>query len=199
MSVSPITIPARRGKAAIAAKGQAIKVINTHGEQVVDTWAFNRADLTEFMSMEHSRAGMLRLIPRPGDTLLTNHRRPILTVLEDTSGGIHDTLMAACDIYRYQGLGCTGYHDNCTDNLAEGLRALGLTPPETPSPLNLFMNIPWTTEGALSFDPPVSTPGCYVVLRAEMDLVIAFSACPQDILPINGRAGKPTEAHFVIA
>jgi uncharacterized protein YcgI (DUF1989 family) len=199
MSDSPLTIPARRGKAAFVAKGQTIKVINTHGEQVVDTWAFNRADMTEFMSMEHSRAGMLRLIPRPGDALLTNHRRPILTLLEDTAGGVHDTLMAACDIYRYQGLGCTGYHDNCTDNLAEGLRELGLTPPETPSPLNLFMNIPWTEKGALSFDPPVSTPGSYVVLRAEMDLVIAFSACPQDILPINGRAGKPTEAHFVIA
>jgi hypothetical protein len=199
MSDSPLTIPARRGKAAFVAKGQTIKVINTHGEQVVDTWAFNRADMTEFMSMEHSRAGMLWLVPRPGDTLLTNHRRPILTLLEDTAGGVHDTLMAACDIYRYQGLGCTGYHDNCTDNLAEGLRELGLTPPETPSPLNLFMNIPWTEKGALSFDPPVSTPGSYVVLRAEMDLVIAFSACPQDILPINGRAGKPTEAHFVIA
>lgn len=194
-----VTIPARRGKAAFAAKGQTIKVVNTHGEQVVDTWAFNRADMTEFMSMEHSRAGMLHIIPRVGDTLLTNHRRPILTLIEDTSGGVHDTLMAACDIYRYQGLGVTHYHDNCTDNLAEGLRALGLTPPETPSPLNLFMNIPWTQEGGLSFDPPVSTPGCYVTLRAEMDVVIAFSACPQDILPINGRAGKPTEAHFVIA
>lgn len=193
-----VAIPARRGKAAFAAKGQTIKVINTHGEQVVDTWAFNRADLTEFMSMEHSRAGMCRMIPKVGDALLTNHRRPILTVLEDTSGGIHDTLMAACDIYRYQGLGCTGYHDNCTDNLAEGMRGLGLTAPETPSPLNLFMNIPWTMEGRLSFDPPVSTPGCFIALRAEMDLVIAFSACPQDILPINGRAGKPTEAHFVI-
>ena len=198
MPDSPIAIPARTGKAAFVAKGQTIKVINTHGEQVVDTWAFNRADLTEFMSMEHSRAGMLRLIPKPGDALLTNHRRPILTVLEDTSGGIHDTLMAACDIYRYQGLGCTDYHDNCTDNLAQGMRDLGLTPPETPSPLNLFMNIPWTVEGALSFDPPVSTPGCFIALRAEMDLVIAFSACPQDILPINGRAGKPTEAHFAI-
>ena len=193
-----VAIPARRGKAAFAAKGQTIKVINTHGEQVVDTWAFNRTDLTEFMSMEHSRAGMHRMIPKVGDVLLTNHRRPILTVLEDTSGGIHDTLMAACDIYRYQGLGCVGYHDNCTDNLAEGMRGLGLTAPETPSPLNLFMNIPWTMEGGLSFDPPVSTPGCFIALRAEMDLVIAFSACPQDILPINGRAGKPTEAHFVI-
>jgi hypothetical protein len=198
MSQTLITIPARRGKAAFVAAGQSIKVINTHGEQVVDTWAFNRRDITEFMSMEHSRAGIQRLIPRPGDALLTNHRRPILSLLEDTSGGVHDTLMAACDIFRYQGLGCSGYHDNCTDNLAQGMREIGLQPPETPSPLNLFMNIPWTADGALSFDPPVSTPGSYVVLRAEMDLVIAFSACPQDILPINGRAGKPTEAHFAI-
>jgi uncharacterized protein len=198
MSNSVITIPARRGAAAFAAAGQTIKVINTHGEQVVDTWAFNRAGLAEFMSMEHSRAGMRRLIPKVGDALLTNHRRPILTVLEDTSGGIHDTLMAACDIYRYQGLGCTEYHDNCTDNLCQGMRDIGLTPPETPSPLNLFMNIPWTEDGSLSFDPPVSTPGSYILLRAEIDLVIAFSACPQDILPINGLPGKPTEAHFII-
>ena len=102
------TIPARRGKAALVAAGQVIRVINTHGEQVVDTWAFNRSDMTEFMSMEHSRAGMQRLIPRVGDALLTNHRRPILTVLEDTSGGVHDTLMAACDRYRYEGSGLQG-------------------------------------------------------------------------------------------
>ena len=133
-----------------------------------------------------------------GDSLLTNHRRPILAVLEDTSGGIHDTLMAACDRYRYEELGCAGYHDNCTDNLAQSLAELGLTPPETPCPLNLFMNIPWTAAGELSFDPPVSTPGCYIRLRAAVDLVIVFSACPQDILPINGRAGRPTEAHYLI-
>ncbi|HTW72343.1 MAG TPA: urea carboxylase-associated family protein [Acetobacteraceae bacterium] len=193
-----ITIPARRGKAAFVARGQTIKVINTHGEQVVDTWAFCRADLTEFMSMEHSRAGIQRLIPAVGDAMLTNHRRPILTLMEDTSGGIHDTLMAACDVYRYQRLGCDGYHDNCTDNLAQAMRDIGLQPPETPSPLNLFMNIPWTSEGVLSFEPPVSTPGSYVLLRAEMDLAIAFSACPQDVLPINGVGRKPTKAHFAI-
>jgi len=28
--------------------------------------------------------------------------------------------------------------------------------------------------------------------------VIAFSACPQDVLPINGRTGRTTEAHFAI-
>jgi uncharacterized protein YcgI (DUF1989 family) len=64
--------------------------------------------------------------------------------------------------------------------------------------LNLFMNIPWTTAGEVSFQPPVSTPGSFVVLRAEMDLVIVFSACPQDILLINGAERLPTEAHFLI-
>ena len=195
---NPIAIPARRGKAAFVRQGQTIKVINTHGEQVVDTWAFNRHDLHEFMSMEHSRATHHHMIPRIGDALLTNHRRPILAILEDTSGGVHDTLMAACDRYRYEEFGCTEYHDNCTDNLAAALAELGLTPPETPSPFNLFMNIPWTGAGDLSFEAPVSTPGCYVLMRAEIDLVAAFSACPQDILPINGRAGKPVEAHFVV-
>src|ERR1700759_2810182 len=93
----PDIIPARRGRAALLARGQSIKVINTHGTQVVDTWAFNRADLSEFMSMEHSRATHRHMIPRVGDTLLPNRRRPILTLTEDTAGGIHDTLMAACD------------------------------------------------------------------------------------------------------
>jgi uncharacterized protein YcgI (DUF1989 family) len=174
-------------------------VVNTHGSQVVDTWAFNAADLTERMSMEHSRPYYMKLRPEVGDTLVTNQRRPILNLVEDTSGGVHDTLMAACDNPRYALLGCTEYHDNCTDNLAAALAELGLTTPTTPSPLNLFMHIPWTAEGALAWDEPVSQPGSHVTLRAEMDLVVAFSACPQDILPINGRARQPTEAHFSIA
>jgi len=84
----PIVIPARRGKASVVLRGQTIQVINTHGQQVVDTWAFNRLDLREFMSMEHSRATHRHMIPRVGDRMLTNRRRPILTILEDTSGGV---------------------------------------------------------------------------------------------------------------
>jgi len=81
--------------------------------------------------------------------------------------------------------------DNCTDNLFAGMNEIGLVPPEVPSPLNLFMNIPWSADGTLGFAaPPRPVPGGYVKLRVEMDLVIAFSACPQDILPINGKAGK---------
>lgn len=193
-----VTIPARRGKAARVKAGQRVAVINTHGEQVVDTWAFIAEDLHEFMSMEHTRAALGKLIPRTGDALSTNHRRPILTIVEDTSPGVHDTLIAACDVWRYQGLGCKEYHHNCTDNLHEAMKELGLEAPETPSPLNLFMNIPWTANGEITFEAPVTKPGNAVTFRAEHDLVIAFSACPQDMLPINGVGKRPTEAHFRI-
>jgi uncharacterized protein YcgI (DUF1989 family) len=148
--------------------------------------------------MDASRAWFLKLVPAVGDTLLTNRRRPILMLVEDTSGGAHDTLMAACDRERYGLLGVKGHHDNCRDNLHAALGELGVAIPATPAPLNLFMNIPWTPAGVLSWAEPVSTPGSYVRLRVEMDCVVAFSACPQDILPINGRTGQTTEAHFQI-
>ena len=137
-----MTVPARRGRAQRLTKGQAIKIINVSGTQVCDTWAFNAEDLREFMSMEHMRPTIGTIFPRQGHHLITNRRRPILLFEADTSPGIHDTLIAACDDYRYGLLGCTTYHDNCTDNLAAGMRQIGLTPPETPSPLNLWMNIP---------------------------------------------------------
>lgn len=197
-TASLITIPARRGKAAFVARGQNVRVINTHGQQVVDTWAFSRHDLTEFMSMEHSRTALARVMPEVGQSMVTNRRRPILTLVADTSGGIHDTLLAACDRYRYELLGCADYHDNCTDNLAAALAELGLAPPETPSPWNLFMNIPVDADGSVRFEPPVSGAGDHLTLRAEMDCVVAFSACPQDMVPINGVDCVPTEAHFQI-
>ncbi len=198
MTGGPIEIPARRGKAARLAKGQRIKMINTHGTQVVDTWAFNADDLGEFMSMEHTRAHIGKIIPAVGDVLYSNRRRPILTLAEDSSPGIHDTIIAACDRNRYKFLGVEGHHDNCEDNLFAGMKELGLTPPEVPSPLNMWMNIPVKPDHSIGWEAPVSRPGDYVVLRAEMDVIMAFSACPQDILPINGVGLKPVEAHFQI-
>ena len=115
---------------------------------MVDTWAFSAEDPTEWMSMEASRAWFLKLAAAVGDSFVTNRRRPILTLVEDTSGGAHDMLMAACDLHRYGLLGVKGHHDNCRDNLHAALKELGVTIPATPSPLNVFMNIPWTAAGA---------------------------------------------------
>lgn len=191
------TIPARSGMAVGVKKGQFIKIINTHGKQVVDTWAFAASDMNEYMSMSHSRASTLHISPLVGDTLVTNLRKPILTLMEDTTPGVHDTLIAACDRARYEQLGVVGHHDNCSDNLHLALSRLGTDLPiNTPDPLNLFMNIPVSENGGLVFETPTSSGGQFVRFRAETDCIVAMSACPQDLVKINDM--KPVEAHFVI-
>ena len=192
-------VPARRGKAARMKAGQTIRIVNTHGTQVLDTWAFRSDDLHEFMSMEHTRPQIGRTIPVVGDALRSNKRTPMLTWLEDSSPGIHDTLVAACDVHRYRHFGIKDYHDNCTDNLHAAMKELGLTPPEVPCPLNMWMNIPVGADHRISFLPTVSKPGDHVLLRAEMDLIMAFSACPMDVTPINGPGGEIKDCHFQIS
>ncbi len=191
-------IPATRGKAVRLAMGETIKIINTHGAQVVDTWAFCVEDLSHHMSMEHTRVENGRLMPAVGQTLFTNRREPILVLEEDTSPGIHDTLMAACDRWRYEHLGCKEYHRNCADNMVEAMAELGIAAAYVPQPLNLFMNIPIKRDFSLTQGEPQTKPGDYVTLRAVRECYVVFSACPQDITPINGAGRRPTEAHIEI-
>jgi uncharacterized protein YcgI (DUF1989 family) len=193
-------LPARHGKAVRLRAGQAIRIVNTHGGQVVDCWAWNAADLTDHMSMEASRVWSQRLNLRVGDTLVTTRRRPILTLVADTSPGVHDTFMAACDCHRYRLLGVAGYHRNCLDNMFEGMREIGQEPPVgILASFNIFMNIAVQPDGrSLDTRPTVSRPGDAVTLRADMDCFVALSACPQDIVKINGAASTPTDVHYEI-
>lgn len=190
------TVPARCGSAVRLLKGQTIRIINTSGNQVCDTWLFNSEDFSEFSSMEHTRAFIDKIIPQPGDVLVTNQRRAIGTLLTDTSPGVHDTLIAACDLWRYRNLGVAGYHDSCADNMRLALQAIGLRAREVPQPLNLWMNTPVNPDYTISWLPTVSKAGDYVEIRAELDCVVVMSACPQDIIPIND--GNPQAVHFVV-
>lgn len=184
-------IPARQGRAIRVRRGERLRVINSYGSQVGDFWAFAEADPGEHLSMEHVRPELRKLTPEPGDALVTNRRRPILQFLEDSSPGVHDTLVASCDVYRYRNLGHQGYHDNCTDNLRMALSAIGISLPTVPCPLNLWMNTPAREGGKMVWLPPVSRPGDQVTFRAELDLIAVVSACPMDLLPINGEDGVP--------
>jgi hypothetical protein len=189
-------VPARQGRAVRVAKGQIIRIVNTHGTQVCDMWAFNANSMNEFMSMEHLRAWVDRVNPLPGDAMVTNHRRAILTFKTDTSVGVHDTLIAPCDIYRYRTLGVEGYHDSCADNLRLAVKAIGLRTREVPGSLNLWMNIPFNPQGQIEWKPTVSQAGDYVEFVAEMDCIVVMSSCPQDIVAIN--SNKPMPVHFSV-
>lgn len=220
------TVPARSGVAVPLSRSQRLTVINTHGTQVIDFWAFQTPSeppppqaeaptpLAIYLSMSHTRASTLHLTPLENDVLVTNERTPMLRFISDTSGLVHDTLIAACDIHRYRQLGVPEgtYHANCSDNLRLALKrdipayALPPTCVAVPDPLNLFMNVPVvpsaneasSTAGAsLSWAQPVSPKGGKVVFEALVDCIAVMSACPQDLIKAVN-TGEPTEAHFIV-
>ncbi len=173
-----------------------IEIINPSGTQVVDMWALKMPDLDVALSMEHTRTVLGRLVPRAGDMLYGSDRRALATLTEDTSPGVHDTLIASCDAERYRLLGFEGQHDNCHDNFETALREAGLPVRPVPAPLNLFMNVPWSPDGSLTFAAPRSAAGDHVQLLAEVDVVFVMSACPQDMVPVNGSQMQPTDVAY---
>ena len=191
-------VPARHGRAIRLSLGQTIKIVSVHGTQVLDVWAFRSDDPSEYMSMEHTRSKNSKITLSVGDSYVSDCRRPMFTVLEDTSPGIHDTLLCACNSFIYEESGCKEYHRNCSDNLHEALAAIGLKFPFTPGPLNVFMNIPVNGDRSISRIPPSTKPGDYLKLKADMDLIVVISACPQDITVINGADRTPRDVHFAI-
>lgn len=192
------TVPGRQGRAVLVRKGQSIRIANPLGQQVCDAWAFNAVNTTEYLSWPHARAWLDKTIPEAGDVLVTNRRRPILTFVEDSSPGVHDTLIAACDIFRYHSLGVREYHDNCSDNLRMAMKAIGQTILDVPQPFNIWMNVPVDSAGRISWRSPESRPGDHVVLRAEMDAFVVMSACPQDLIPVNGANMVPSDLEFTV-
>jgi hypothetical protein len=194
-----VPIPAREGRAVRVDAGRRFRVIDVEGGQVADTWAFVADDPGEYHSAQHTRAVVDRLFPSPGEQFVTNRRRPILTLEEDNSPGIHDMLIAACDPARYEGLGVEGWHASCEENLQRALEALGVRPiPRfAPQPINLFMNTPALADGTIDWRPAPTKAGDHVVLRAELDLVFAVSACPQDIVAINEKNPTPIEIELL--
>ena len=191
-------VPAGRGLALSLAAGQRVRVINTHGTQVVDCWAFVASDISEFLSLEHCREVRQKILFDVGDQLVTNRYRPILTFIADTSPGEHDTLVAACSRSMFAMLGRGENHSNCTDNLHAALASAGHSSAVTPSPWNLFMSAPVRDGRNIEFRRPRCRSGDYVELRAELDCVLVLSACPDDVYPTNGGDGRPVDAHVLI-
>jgi uncharacterized protein YcgI (DUF1989 family) len=189
-------VPARSGKGFAVRKSDLIKIVDLQGQQPVDFWAFNKRNIYEHLSCEHTKPSIEKLFPHHGDAAYTTHRRPIMTLIEDHSPGQHDMQFAACDKWRYKELGAKGKHASCTENLHKGLKTLGIELPFTPQPWNLFTNFFINADGTFTVKAPETRPGDFVVLRAEMDSFVVVSACPQDMNDTCG--GNPTDIQVEI-
>lgn len=192
-------LAARSGTTVSLAAGDELVVTNTHGQQVVDTWALSASEPSRFMSASHTCMHLGRLLIGEGDALLDNTRQPILSLVRDTSPGDHDLLVPSCDAARYRELGVDGYHDSCHDNFLKALSEADFdAPPFVPQPLNLFMRVPVQPDGTFAIESPRARAGDLVRLRALQDVVVVLSACPQDVAPTNGEGRTPTGVGYEV-
>lgn len=185
-------IAARSGTAFRLNKGDRLKVIDPRGEQVSDLLAFNAADTHEVISSGRTLDYASRLFLTTGDPLYSNRSRVMLTIVEDTVGR-HDFLLTPCskDTFRII-YGDTDPHRGCFGNLAEALQPFGILPDQIPTAFNVFMNVRVDGEtGVLTVVPPLSKAGDHILLEAQMDLIVALTAC--SALQSNNNSFKPIE------
>lgn len=173
--------------------GQVLRIVDVEGQQVADVVCFALADLQERLSIVNTISLNRQVFPRVGTVLWSERAQAMMTIVADTCG-VHDLLAGACS--RFTNERRYGVKDtpNCRDNLAAAVAPWGVAPRDVPFNLNAFMNCPIGADGNWSIQPPRSRAGDYLDLRAEMDVLVAFSNCPQINNPCNAFRRKPLGA-----
>ncbi|MGZ5858000.1 MAG: urea amidolyase associated protein UAAP2 [Burkholderiaceae bacterium] len=179
--------------------GQIFRIIDLEGNQAVDTIFYNAHDTSESYSATDTLQHQGGIYLSTGSVLVSNQGNPMLTIIADTCGR-HDTLGGACAAesntvrYAFQ----KKFMHSCRDNylLALAYANNGMGKRDLVPNINFFMNVPVTPDGGLEFADGLSAPGKYVEMRAEMDVLVLVSNCPQLNNPCN--AYNPTPVRFVI-
>lgn len=171
-------IEPRSGVAFELKRGERLRVIDPHGEQVADLVAFTRADTRDAISSGRSIDYASKLFFGVGDKIYSHRSNVLLDIIEDTVGR-HDFLLSPCSAEMFRIL----YQDNdphrgCFGNLADALQPFGIAPDDIPTAFNVFMNVQVDgNSGVISVEPPLSRAGDFIIFEAKMDLVIGLTAC----------------------
>ena len=191
-------VPARAPWMHAVKAGQTLRIVDMEGNQAVDFLAYAAGDDAERYSAQDTIAAQRNIFLRTGSVLLSNEGRPMMTIT-GTSVDYHDTIGGACscesNTLRY-GHHTKGQH-SCVDNFLDANVRAGRNKRDMVSNINFFMNVPVEADGTLGIVDGISAPGLTVDLRAEMDVTVVVSNCPQINNPCNGF--DPTPVRMVVA
>jgi uncharacterized protein YcgI (DUF1989 family) len=187
--IEEVIVPAREARLIEVKKGQTLEIVDLEGQQVGDLAAWMSADPEEYLSPSHTVSSLSKLVPEVGDSILSNHRTPLLKVLRDDVGR-HDLMVPCCDPERYAIDYGEPDHGSCLASLEVALAADGRDLPLRGEMCwNVFMNNRVEDGKIVTYEPP-HPAGSLIAMEAQEDLIVALSACPQDISAVN--AFNPT-------
>ena len=192
-------VEAGAGFTRVVAKGETFRIVDLEGNQAVDTLFYNAHDPLERYSAVDTIREQGNIYLTTGTRLLSNDRRPLLTIVADTCGR-HDTLGGACAAESNQVRYAIEkkYMHSCRDTflLTLATHCHSMNKRDLTANINFFMNVPVTKDGGLTFEDGVSGPGRYVEMRADMDVRVLISNCPQLNNPCN--AYNPTPIRVLV-
>jgi uncharacterized protein len=178
----------------VVPEGQVLRIVDLEGRQAVDFLCYSAADPSERYNAADTMKFAGTVFLTTGHGLYSGLGRRLFTVVADTCGR-HDTIGGACSAesnrFRY-GVGGVA---NCRDNFLKALGRFGLGKKDIVANVNWFMNVPVETDGRMAIVDGWSKAGDLVDLRAETDVLVAISNCPQIYNPCNG--GRPTPIRLV--
>ncbi len=189
-----IDIEAGDGWIAELAAGETLRIVDLHGNQAVDTLFFDAHDYANRYSAVDTLREQRAVYLVNGSRLLALDGEPLVTIVADDCGR-HDTVGGACsqesNVVRY------GEHTRhmhaCRQTFLSLALARGLTKRDLTHNVNFFMNVPLTPDGGLTFEDGISAPGKALELRADRDVLVLISNCPQLNNPCNGFDPTPVQ------
>jgi urea carboxylase-associated protein 1 len=198
-AVLDVTVGSGLGFTHVVKKGQIFRIVDLEGNQAVDTLFYSARDVSERYSAVDTIREQGNIYLTTGTRLLSTERRVLMTIVADTCGR-HDTVGGACAAESNQvryAIDKKHMH-SCRDTflLTIATEDCGMTIRDITANVNFFMNVPVTEDGGLTFEDGVSGPGRYVEMRAEMDVRVLISNCPQLNNPCN--AYDPTPIRLLV-
>ncbi|MBU1225834.1 MAG: urea carboxylase-associated family protein [Actinobacteria bacterium] len=186
------TVPAKGVTAFTVRSGETVRVEDLEGRQAIDLICYNLDNLDEKFWAAHTAKLNGTIYITTGHVLFSDLARPMMTVVEDTFG-VNDIICGSCsfelDTARY---GVAKAAPGCMDLFTEAIAPWGLRRSDVPMCFNIFLDYPVQEGGRVVLDGDAgSKPGDYIDLRAEMDLLVAITACPQVINPCNAHNPTP--------
>ena len=186
------TVPAKGVTAFTVRRGETVRVEDLEGRQAVDLICYNLENLDEKFWAAHTAKLNGTIYITTGHVLYSDLARPMMSVVEDPLG-VNDVICGSCsfelDAVRY---GEDKAAPGCMDLFAQGIAPWGLKRSDVPMCFNIFLDYPVQEHGRVVLDRDAgSKPGDHIDLRAEMDLLVVITACPQVINPCNAHNPTP--------
>ena len=195
MPNQPMIIDARQPWSGLVKRGQVLTIKDTHGQQAVDFLCYDADNTADRYSATNTVKVQGNVYVGNGTVLYADSGKPLLTVIEDTVGR-HDTIYGCCsnpnNKLRYD----VETTESCYTNFTQELQKHGMDVTSIVPNVNWFMSVPVLDDGSAGVAEAVLKPGSFVRLRAECNVLVVLSNCPQMHNPCNGYDPTPIEVRI---